>query len=70
MSRKAGRASRKGGLRRSKRATRKGGLRRGGLSRRVKRVGGNLSLSPLGRKPPLSPESGWQFPQHTPQFGH
>ncbi len=46
MSRKAGRASRKGGLRRSKRATRKGGLRRSkkaGLSRRVKRVGGNYN---------------------------
>jgi hypothetical protein len=39
MSKKAGRASRKGGLRRSKRATRKGGLKRGGLSRRVKRGG-------------------------------
>ena len=39
MSRKAGRASRKGGLKRSRRATRKGGLKRGGLSRRVKRGG-------------------------------
>ena len=33
MSRKAGRASRKGGLKRSRRATRKGGLKRGGLKR-------------------------------------
>ena len=40
MSRKAGRASRKGGLKRGRRATRKGGLKRGGLSRRVKRGGG------------------------------
>jgi hypothetical protein len=39
MSRKAGRASRKGGLKRGRRATRKGGLKRGGLSRRVKRGG-------------------------------
>ena len=44
MSRKAGRASRKGGLKRGGRATRKGGLKRGGLkkgglSRRVKRGG-------------------------------
>ena len=44
MSRNAARASRKGGLKRSRRATRKGGLkrgglRRGGLSRRVKRGG-------------------------------
>jgi hypothetical protein len=41
MSRKAGRASRKGGLKKGRRATRKGGLKRGGLSRRVKR-GGSL----------------------------
>ena len=40
MSRKAGRASRKGGLKRTRRATRKGGLKRGGLSRRVKKGGG------------------------------
>ena len=44
MSRKAGRASRKGGLKNGRRATRKGGLkrgglRRGGLSRWVKRGG-------------------------------
>ena len=39
MSRKAGRASRKGGLKNGRRATRKGGLKRGGLSRRVKRGG-------------------------------
>ncbi len=39
MSKKAGRASRKGGLKRGRRATRKGGLKRGGLSRRVKRGG-------------------------------
>jgi hypothetical protein len=39
MSKKAGRASRKGGLKRDRRATRKGGLKRGGLSRRVKRGG-------------------------------
>ena len=32
MSRKAGRASRKGGLKRDRRATRKGGLKRGGRS--------------------------------------
>ena len=43
MSKKAGRASRKGGLKRGRRATRKGGLKRGGLSRRVKRVGGNYN---------------------------
>ena len=42
MSRKAGRASRKGGLKNGRRATRKGGLKRGGLSRRVKRGGGGL----------------------------
>ena len=35
MSKKAGRASRKGGLKNGRRATRKGGLKRGGLSRRV-----------------------------------
>ena len=39
MSRKAGRASRKGGLKKGRRATRKGGLKKGGLSRRVKRGG-------------------------------
>ena len=44
MSKKAGRASRKGGLKNGRRATRKGGLKRGGLkrgglSRRVKRGG-------------------------------
>ena len=50
MSKKAGRASRKGGLKNGRRATRKGGLKRGGLkrgglSRRVKR-GGGLSFPP------------------------
>jgi hypothetical protein len=48
VSRKAGRASRKGGLKRGRRATRKGGLRRGGLSRRVKRGGRQCSPHPGG----------------------
>jgi hypothetical protein len=46
MSRKAGRASRKGGLKKGKRATRKGGLKRGGLSRRVKRGGCPVWIGP------------------------
>ena len=49
MSRKAGRASRKGGLKSGRRATRKGGLKRGGLSRRVKR--GGYSNAFLGNLP-------------------
>ena len=50
MSRKAGRASRKGGLKNGRRATRKGGLKRGGLSRRVKR-GGMDGIPPPGPGP-------------------
>ena len=48
MSKKAGRASRKGGLKRGKRTTRKGGLKRGGLSRRVKR-GGRVDWGKIGK---------------------
>ena len=40
MSRKAGRASRKGGLKNGRRATRKGGLKRGGLKRGGLKRGG------------------------------
>jgi hypothetical protein len=54
MSRKAGRASRKGGLKRDRRATRKGGLKRGGLSRRAKRGGCPTFLAPTKEK-----DGGW-----------
>ena len=67
MSKKAGRASRKGGLRRSKKATRKGGLRRSkkaGLSRRVKR-GGEWGSFTYGHQGPMP--SGTQ-PKESPHF--
>ena len=70
MSRKAGRASRKGGLKRSKRATRKGGLKRGGLSRRVK-GGGQFKPWQIGEVgPPVRPPIDTGLGPARPPFHH
>ena len=66
MSRKAGRASRKGGLRRGRKATRRGGLKRSGLSRRVKRGGLKPSEFPCHNPPICWPEEN----EGTPHLSH